>query len=71
MNLSKLPTVDSSNVDNNYLNHVNKLRECWYNGQNAVVIDDQVASALKVPTVLLVKLQESHWNFFHATTHYY
>lgn len=41
VNLSKLPTVDSSNVDNNYLNHVNKLRECWYNGQNAVVIDDQ------------------------------
>ncbi|KAA8544079.1 hypothetical protein F0562_021744 [Nyssa sinensis] len=39
--LSKLPVEISPGLDYNHLNSINKLREYWYKGQHAVVIDDQ------------------------------
>ncbi|KAK9280486.1 hypothetical protein L1049_014178 [Liquidambar formosana] len=39
--LSKLPVGGSPGADINYLNSVNKLREYWHKGRNAVVFDDQ------------------------------
>ncbi|KAG8387652.1 hypothetical protein BUALT_Bualt02G0043600 [Buddleja alternifolia] len=38
--LSKLPASGKS-VNDNVLKNVNKLRECWYKRQNAVVFDNQ------------------------------
>ncbi|KAG2670470.1 hypothetical protein I3760_14G087000 [Carya illinoinensis] len=39
--LLQLMTGGSPGFDNNHLSYVNKLREFWNNGRNAVVIDDQ------------------------------
>ncbi|KAG6629446.1 hypothetical protein CIPAW_14G085200 [Carya illinoinensis] len=39
--LLQLMTGGSPGFDNNHLSYVNKLREFWDNGRNAVVIDDQ------------------------------
>ena len=38
-----MPGGVSSGVGNNNLDAVNKLREHWYKGQNAIVIDDHVS----------------------------
>lgn len=39
--LSELPAGGSLPNSYNLLKHVNKLRQCWYNNQNAVVFDNQ------------------------------
>ncbi|PIA37321.1 hypothetical protein AQUCO_03000131v1 [Aquilegia coerulea] len=38
---SKLPSLNPSGLDNDHLNFVKKLRECWHKSQNAVVLEDQ------------------------------
>ncbi|KAJ9698071.1 hypothetical protein PVL29_007263 [Vitis rotundifolia] len=38
--LSKLPGAGSIGIDDNHLSCVNKLRENWHKGLNAIVIDD-------------------------------
>ncbi|XP_022634948.1 uncharacterized protein LOC106757728 isoform X6 [Vigna radiata var. radiata] len=40
--LSVLPFGDSPGLYNQYLSYVNKLRMCWYKGQNALIVDDQI-----------------------------
>ncbi|KAF3454976.1 hypothetical protein FNV43_RR05424 [Rhamnella rubrinervis] len=39
--LSKLSVEISTKFDNNHLDYINKLRELWHKGQNAVAIDEQ------------------------------
>lgn len=43
MNLSELLAGDSSRFDNSCLENINKLRELWHKGENAVVVDDKVS----------------------------
>ncbi|KAB2604258.1 hypothetical protein D8674_040421 [Pyrus ussuriensis x Pyrus communis] len=41
VNLSELLAGDSSRFDNSCLENINKLRELWHKGENAVVVDDK------------------------------
>ena len=47
--LSKLPGAGSIGIDDNHLSCVNKLRENWHKGLNAIVIDDHV-SLIQLPS---------------------
>ena len=47
--LSKLPGAGSIGIDDNHLSCVNKLRENWHKGLNAIVIDDHVR-LIKLPS---------------------
>ncbi|KAL7265076.1 hypothetical protein ACSBR1_002930 [Camellia fascicularis] len=39
--LSESPSGGLPGVNNQYVSYINKLRECWYSGKNAVVFDNQ------------------------------
>lgn len=52
--LSELPLQGSPDILNRNLTYVNKLREYWHRGQNALVIDDQVACSLVFLSSLLL-----------------
>ncbi|KAM1277260.1 hypothetical protein ACFX13_030385 [Malus domestica] len=41
VNLSELLAGDSSRLDNTCLENINKLRELWHKGENAIVVDDK------------------------------
>ncbi|XP_038706805.1 helicase protein MOM1-like isoform X2 [Tripterygium wilfordii] len=39
--LSQFPSGFGPRIDNNHLDFVNNLSECWHKGQNALVVDEQ------------------------------
>jgi len=44
--LLQLSAGGSPEFDNNHLDFVNYLLECWHRGENVVLIDDQVCDQL-------------------------
>ncbi|XP_052728676.1 uncharacterized protein LOC108322436 isoform X6 [Vigna angularis] len=52
--LSVLPFGDSPGLYNQYLSYVNKLRMCWYKGQNALIVDDQIDQERIIKVILFV-----------------